>query len=230
MGSVPSVKGRALSEASSLAGSAESDLHRALSRESQLHIRQSEARWTEVIAPRPKFYEILTEAGTPVGEISQETSGGLSGAAGRFVWGGNRKFLMQVSSGGTPVMSVRRNPTWWLPEIEVLDGFGQPVGSVVQGFTMFRSSFEIFESGGRKFGSVANSFFDQWTFKVVSTDGGLPIARIERKWDGIEREILQASSFRLTLMSELSCERALLTLAATLLVDFCCFEGRPVPA
>jgi hypothetical protein len=182
------------------------------------------------IAPLSR-YDIVTEAGQPVGSAI-EAAGSGGDFLGRQFWRAAHPFLIHVVSDNRIAFSIVRPLDWrhvvfplaGLAPAWVLDGAGNQLARIQPRFSLLRRRLTIYSADDVAIADIRGPVFRPWTFEVRRHPGGPVIALIQKKWAGLAREfMIHANRFAVTLPHEGGPRTARVLLGAALLIEFCYF-------
>ena len=130
-------------------------------------------------------------------------------------------FNMEIKTPtGQKLLTVRRGVSFFVSEVEVLDGKDHPIGKFKQHFFSIGGKFEVLDQNDRSL-CMLKGKWTSWDFKFVSHDGK-EFATVTKKWSGLGKELFtSADNYILQISSEVPADHPLreLILAAVMCID-----------
>lgn len=129
-------------------------------------------------------------------------------------------FHLQVEDvKGNKVVSVKRGFTWFVSEVEVLDGRGVLIGKFRQKLFSIGGRFELFDAQDNHVLTLQGKF-TSWEFKLLRE--GVEFATITKKWAGLAKEMFTtADNYVISISERVPAESSLrpLIIAAAMCID-----------
>jgi uncharacterized protein YxjI len=92
---------------------------------------------------------------------------------------------------GETVLEVKRDVSWFLSTVEVLDDQKRLVGKFKQKFFSIGGKFEVLDAGERILCTLKGTW-TSWDFRFVSNDGK-EFATVTKKWSGLGKEMFTSA-------------------------------------
>ena len=92
---------------------------------------------------------------------------------------------------GETILTVKRDVSWFLSTVEVLDEQKRVVGRFKQKFFSIGGKFEVLDTSDRVL-CILKGSWTSWEFKFVSNDGR-EFATVSKKWSGIGKEMFTSA-------------------------------------
>jgi len=184
--------------------------------------------WTEILIDweTRNNYEVLDEAGEPLGRIAEHNAG-LMDHVKRFFLRSHRPLDVGVfSTAGEQLIRLTRKFFFLFSDLSVTTPDGREIGSIHRRFGILYKKYDLRDAHDRIFARVASPLWRLWTFPVKGDDGRRE-ATISKKWGGVLREVFaDADTFGIDFENSdwNETERAVL-FAAALSIDFDFFEN-----
>jgi len=121
---------------------------------------------------------------------------------------------------GETILTVRRDVSWILSTVEVIDEQKRLIGKFKQKFFSIGGKFEVLDTSERVLCTLKGSW-TSWDFKFVSNDGK-EFATVAKKWNGIGKEMFtSADNYILQINPQLPADNPLrmLIMAAVMCID-----------
>jgi len=121
---------------------------------------------------------------------------------------------------GETILTVRRDVSWFLSTVEVLDEQKRLIGKFKQKFFSIGGKFEVLDTSERVLCTLKGSW-TSWDFKFVSNDGK-EFATVTKKWNGIGKEMFtSADNYILQINPQVPADNPLrmLIMAAVMCID-----------
>jgi uncharacterized protein YxjI len=121
---------------------------------------------------------------------------------------------------GETILTVRRDVSWFLSTVEVLDEQKRLIGKFKQKFFSIGGKFEVLDTSERVLCTLKGSW-TSWDFKFVSNDGR-EFATVTKKWNGIGKEMFtSADNYILQINPQVPADNPLrmLIMAAVMCID-----------
>jgi uncharacterized protein YxjI len=130
-------------------------------------------------------------------------------------------FNMEIKTvTGETILTVRRDVSWFLSTVEVLDEQKRLIGRFRQKFFSMGGKFEVLDPNDRILCTLKGSW-TSWDFKFVSNDGK-EFATVTKKWSGIGKELFtSADNYILQINPQVPADNPLrmLIMAAVMCID-----------
>jgi uncharacterized protein YxjI len=127
--------------------------------------------------------------------------------------------VIRTSSGET-ILTVRKDVSWFLSTVEVIDEQKRLIGKFKQKFFSIGGKFEVLDTSERVLCMLKGSW-TSWDFKFVSNDGK-EFATVTKKWNGIGKELFtSADNYVLQINPQVPADNPLrmLIMAAVMCID-----------
>jgi uncharacterized protein YxjI len=124
------------------------------------------------------------------------------------------------TSTGETILTVRRDVSWFLSTVEVLDEQKRLIGKFKQKFFSIGGKFEVLDTSERVLCTLKGSW-TSWDFKFVSNDGK-EFATVTKKWNGLGKELFtSADNYILQINPQVPADNPLrmLIMAAVMCID-----------
>lgn len=123
------------------------------------------------------------------------------------------------------LVTIHRGWTFWMSNIEVLDGEGERLGTITQKFRFLNSRFKIFRDR-RKVAEI-NGDWKGWNFTIIDKEH-MPIGTINKQWNGIAKELFTtADKYHVAINADYADQRSkMLIVAAAVTIDMVLKESR----
>ncbi len=124
------------------------------------------------------------------------------------------------TTSGQTILTVRRDVSWFLSTVEVIDEQKRLMGKFKQKFLSIGGKFEVLDTSERVLCTLKGSW-TSWDFKFVSNDGK-EFATVTKKWSGLGKELFtSADNYILQINPQVPADSALrmLILAAVMCID-----------
>jgi uncharacterized protein YxjI len=121
---------------------------------------------------------------------------------------------------GETILTVRRDVSWFLSTVEVLDEQKRLIGKFKQKFFSIGGKFEVLDTSERVLCTLKGSW-TSWDFKFVSNDGK-EFATVTKKWNGLGKELFtSADNYILQINPQVPADNPLrmLIMAAVMCID-----------
>jgi uncharacterized protein YxjI len=121
---------------------------------------------------------------------------------------------------GETILTVKRDVSWFLSTVEVLDEQKRVVGRFKQKFFSIGGKFEVLDTSDRVL-CILKGSWTSWEFKFVSNDGK-EFATVTKKWSGIGKEMFtSADNYVLQINPQVPTDHPLrvLIMAAVMCID-----------
>ncbi len=196
-----------------------------LSRVQTLFVRQRRELAELIGYETRNKYEIVSDAGAPVG-FAAEQSKGLLGLLLRQLLGHWRRFEIHLFDAQRNLLAIAVHPfRFFFQRLELRTADGTMVGAIQQRFSILSKKFDVEDAEGRVLMRVRSGLFRIWTFPF--TAGGQEVARIEKRWSGLLSEAFtDKDNFKVSFDAQLPAASRLLVLAAAIFVDLQYFEHK----
>ncbi len=170
-------------------------------------------------------YEIFDRNGVPV-MFCAETQSGILGALLRMFVGHWRSFELHFFDMKRQLLFKAHHPFRFIfQRLDVRDNSGKFMGCVEWKWGIFKKKFVIYDFLTKKRLKIESGIFSFWTFPVL--DGGREVAKIQKKWSGVLKEIFtDADNFRVEIHADFTESQKQVLLAAAMLVDLQYFERK----
>jgi uncharacterized protein YxjI len=130
-------------------------------------------------------------------------------------------FNMEIkTTSGQTILTVRRDVSWFLSTVEVIDEQKRLIGKFKQKFLSIGGKFEVLDTSERVLCTLKGSW-TSWDFKFVSNDGK-EFATVTKKWSGLGKELFtSADNYILQINPQVPADSPLrmLILAAVMCID-----------
>lgn len=130
-------------------------------------------------------------------------------------------FNMEIkTTSGQTILTVRRDVSWFLSTVEVIDEQKRLIGKFKQKFFSIGGKFEVLDTNERVLCTLKGSW-TSWDFKFVSNDGK-EFATVTKKWGGIGKEMFtSADNYILQINPQVPADNPLrmLIMAAVMCID-----------
>lgn len=130
-------------------------------------------------------------------------------------------FNMEIkTTSGQTILTVRRDVSWILSTVEVLDEQKHLIGKFKQKFFSIGGKFEVLDTSDRVLCTLKGSW-TSWDFKFVSNDGK-EFATVTKKWNGLGKELFtSADNYILQINPQVPADNPLrmLIMAAVMCID-----------
>ena len=149
-----------------------------------------------------------------------------SGMMSRQFMGSHRPLSIHViDSDRQPVLEASRDFFWMLSHLRVSEG-GRPVGTLNRRFAPLARKFTLADADAQSLAQIYGSVFRPWTF-ITKDKRGNEIARIDKKWSGLGRELFTDADTFVVQFTDGSTDQQfrLLMLASAFAIDLDFFEG-----
>ena len=163
-------------------------------------------------------YELLDDAGAPIGAVQQVRQSPLAVIA-RIASDLDVALPveLEVSDGDAVVLTLRK--PWFRMAVHVTDAFGSSVGTVTKRVRMGKARFRLADPTGRPFGEVRAENWRARDFSVLDVNGR-EVARVTKRWAGFAREMFtDADHYAIQLSDDLVDPLRSLAFAAPFAVD-----------
>lgn len=120
---------------------------------------------------------------------------------------------------GNKIVSVKRGFTWFVSEVEVLDGKGNLIGRFRQKLFSIGGRFELFDAQNNHVLTLQGKF-TSWEFKLLRDE--VEFATITKKWAGFAKEMFTtADNYMIQISDKVPAESPLrpLIIAAAMCID-----------
>jgi uncharacterized protein YxjI len=124
------------------------------------------------------------------------------------------------TSAGETILTVRKDVSWFLSTVEVIDEQKRLIGKFKQKFFSIGGKFEVLDTSERVLCMLKGSW-TSWDFKFVSNDGK-EFATVTKKWNGIGKELFtSADNYVLQINPQVPADNPLrmLIMAAVMCID-----------
>jgi uncharacterized protein YxjI len=121
---------------------------------------------------------------------------------------------------GETILTVKRDVSWFLSNVEVLDEQKRLIGKFKQKFFSIGGKFEVLDTSERVLCTLKGSW-TSWDFKFVSNDGK-EFATVTKKWNGLGKELFtSADNYILQINPQVPADNPLrmLIMAAVMCID-----------
>jgi len=130
-------------------------------------------------------------------------------------------FNMEIkTTAGETILTVRRDVSWFLSTVEVIDEQKRLIGRFKQKFFSIGGKFEVLDPSDRVLCTLKGSW-TSWDFKFVSNDGK-EFATVTKKWSGMGKELFtSADNYILQINPQVPADNPLrmLIMAAVMCID-----------
>lgn len=130
-------------------------------------------------------------------------------------------FNMEIkTASGETILTVRRDVSWFLSTVEVLDEQKRLIGKFNQKFFSIGGKFDVMDTSERVLCTLKGSW-TSWDFKFVSNDGK-EFATVTKKWNGLGKELFtSADNYILQINPQVPADNPLrmLIMAAVMCID-----------
>jgi len=130
-------------------------------------------------------------------------------------------FNMEIKTpGGEHILTVRRGVSFFVSNVEVVDGQQRIIGKFKQKFFSIGAKFEVLDMNERPL-CVLRGTWSNWDFKFISNDGK-EFASVTKKWNGLGKELFTtADNYILQISNDVPSDHPLreLILAAVMCID-----------
>ncbi len=130
-------------------------------------------------------------------------------------------FNMEIkTTAGETILTVRRDVSWFLSTVEVIDEQKRLIGRFKQKFFSIGGKFEVLDPSDRVLCTLKGSW-TSWDFRFVSNDGK-DFATVTKKWSGIGKELFtSADNYILQINPQVPTDNPLrmLIMAAVMCID-----------
>ena len=130
-------------------------------------------------------------------------------------------FNMEIkTTSGETILTVRRDVSWFLSSVEVIDEQKRLIGRFKQKFFSIGGKFEVLDPSDRILCTLKGSW-TSWDFKFVSNDGK-EFATVTKKWSGMGKELFtSADNYILQINPQVPADNPLrmLIMAAVMCID-----------
>jgi uncharacterized protein YxjI len=170
-------------------------------------------------------YEVCDAQGSVIG-FAAEQGRGLLAVLMRMFLGHFRTFDIHIFDAQRQAQYRAHHPFRFLfQRLELFDAGGTYLGALQQRFAIFSKHFDLLDASGGLSMEMRSGFFRIWTFPFFRA--GAEVARIEKKWGGMLREVFtDADRFRTTFTPAVRGQERALILAAAIFVDLQYFERK----
>jgi uncharacterized protein YxjI len=182
--------------------------------------------WGEILVgfeARNRF-EILDEAGRPIGKAAEE-AGGLSAILLRNFLGRCRPSTIHIYDlEGKEVATGRKPFRLYFHRMELFEG-EKRVGAIQRKFSIFHRLFALEDASGTEVLRIKSPWLRIWTFKLLADDK--EVGRISKRWGGVLKEMFSdADTFGVEFTHpSLPLSVKELLVVGVFLIDFTCFEN-----
>lgn len=121
---------------------------------------------------------------------------------------------------GQTILTVRRDVSWFLSTVEVIDEQKRLIGKFKQKFLSIGGKFEVLDTSERVLCTLKGSW-TSWDFTFASNDGK-EFATVTKKWSGLGKELFtSADNYILQINPQVPADSPLrmLILAAVMCID-----------
>ncbi len=130
-------------------------------------------------------------------------------------------FNMEIkTTSGQTILTVRRDVSWFLSTVEVIDEQKRLIGKFKQKLFSIGGKFEVLDTSDRVLCTLKGSW-TSWDFKFVSNDGK-EFATVTKKWNGLGKELFtSADNYILQINPQVPADNPLrmLIMAAVMCID-----------
>ena len=130
-------------------------------------------------------------------------------------------FNMEIKSPqGEKILTVKRGVSFFISNVEVLDGQNILIGKFKQKFLSIGGKFEVLDASDRPL-CMLKGKWTSWEFKFVSSDGK-EFATVTKKWSGLGKELFtSADNYILQISADVPADNPLrlLIMAAVMCID-----------
>jgi uncharacterized protein YxjI len=130
-------------------------------------------------------------------------------------------FNMEIkTTSGQTILTVRRDVSWILSTVEVIDEQKRLIGKFKQKLFSIGGKFEVLDTSDRVLCTLKGSW-TSWDFKFVSNDGK-EFATVTKKWNGLGKELFtSADNYILQINPQVPADNPLrmLIMAAVMCID-----------
>ncbi len=170
-------------------------------------------------------YEILDQNGNLLFYCA-EMQKGLLGFILRQILGHWRKFEIHFFDSQKNVIWRAVHPFRFIfQRLDIFLKGSEALGSVEWTWGLFRKRYALHDHQTRKVMKIESGFLSFWTFPI--THNGQEVAKIQKKWSGLLKEVfLDADNFLVEFSPGLSEREKMLILSSAILVDLTYFERK----
>lgn len=125
-----------------------------------------------------------------------------------------------ITPSGETILTVKRGVSFFLSNVQVLDGRKQVIGRFKQKFFSIGGKFEVLDASERSL-CMLKGKWTSWEFKFVSNDGK-EFAAVSKQWSGLGKELFtSADNYVLQINSQVPPDHPLrmLIMAAVMCID-----------
>lgn len=125
-----------------------------------------------------------------------------------------------MTPSGETILTVKRGVSFFVSNVEVLDGRNQLIGKFKQKFFSIGGKFEVLDASERPL-CMLKGKWTSWEFKFISNDGK-EFAAVTKQWSGLGKELFtSADNYVLQISSQVPADHPLrmLIVAAVMCID-----------
>ena len=148
-------------------------------------------------------YKVFDQTGTQIGFIKQRLSAGFK-VLSFFLNRAMFPFLLEITDmEGNVLASIKRGWTFWMSEINVLNGQQELIGKIKQKWSFMKPTFHINSGQNKKLAEIKGDW-KGWNFEIKDTYDN-PIGTISKKWAGALKEVFtSADKYNVSIREEYS--------------------------
>ena len=172
-------------------------------------------------------YEILDPDKQQIGFVA-ERGKSIGAALSRYFFGHWRGFQFSIFDANRQQVGTARHPfRWFFQKLDVSNSSGVHLGTLQQTLSILWKNFRLEDANGRVVARVSSPPWRFWTF-IFKDSTGAEIARIEKKWSGLGRELFtDADTFKVSFTDgRVSNELRNVLVISAVLVDLQFFESK----
>jgi len=125
-----------------------------------------------------------------------------------------------MTPSGETILTVKRGVSFFVSNVQVLDGRNQLIGKFKQKFFSIGGKFEVLDASERSL-CMLKGKWTSWEFKFISNDGK-EFAAVTKQWSGLGKELFtSADNYVLQISSQVPADHPLrmLIVAAVMCID-----------
>ena len=172
-------------------------------------------------------YEVLSDDQQQIGFIA-ERGKSIGAALSRYIFGHWRSFEFLIFDADRQRIGTARHPfRWFFQKLDVRNNDGILLGTLKQNLSILWKNFSLKDGHGRIVARVSSPPWSFWTF-VFKDQSGTEMARIEKKWSGLGRELFtDADTFKVTFtQTSIPNDLRNVLVASAVLIDLQFFESK----